>query len=84
MLQPSEDGSTAKVVVVYDTAKRRYFLPRGRKDIGETLEQAGFREGYEARTTMVAMTQVTDDRLGERIQAPTITFVPPSQATSHP
>jgi hypothetical protein len=47
MLQPSEDQSYAKVVVVYDTDRQRWFLPRGRKDVGETLEQAAFREGYE-------------------------------------
>lgn len=47
MLQPSEDQSYAKVVVVYDTNDQRWFLPRGRKDVGETLEQAAFREGYE-------------------------------------
>jgi NUDIX domain len=41
--------STDKVVVVRDEATGRWFLPRGRKDIGETLEQAAFREGYEVR-----------------------------------
>jgi 8-oxo-dGTP pyrophosphatase MutT (NUDIX family) len=40
-------GSTGKVVVVRDQAVGRWFLPRGRKDVGETLEQAAFREGYE-------------------------------------
>ncbi|KIM33100.1 hypothetical protein M408DRAFT_56833, partial [Serendipita vermifera MAFF 305830] len=39
--------STKKVVVVRDTDTGRWFLPRGRKDVGETLEQAAFREGYE-------------------------------------
>jgi hypothetical protein len=41
--------STGKVVVVRDEATGRWFLPRGRKDVGETLEQAAFREGYEVR-----------------------------------
>lgn len=45
MIQPS----TKNVVVVHDTRTNRWFLPRGRKDVGETLEQAGFREGYEVR-----------------------------------
>lgn len=43
MIQPS----TKKVVLVYDSGTKRWFLPRGRKDVGETLEQAAFREGYE-------------------------------------
>ncbi|KAG8753135.1 hypothetical protein FRC14_006383 [Serendipita sp. 396] len=43
MIQPS----SGNVVVVYDTKRRTWFLPRGRKDVGETLEQAAFREGYE-------------------------------------
>jgi 8-oxo-dGTP pyrophosphatase MutT (NUDIX family) len=43
MLQPS----TGKVVIVQDTASKEWLLPRGRKDVGETLEQAAFREGYE-------------------------------------
>ena len=73
MLQPSEDQSYAKVVVVYDTNSQRWFLPRGRKDVGETLEQAAFREGYEVgRLTSLRME--TDIVLGKRFQASAIAF----------
>ena len=39
--------STDKIVVVYDHRYDNWFLPRGRKDIGESLEAAALREGYE-------------------------------------
>jgi len=39
--------NTHKVVVLFDTQKRRWFFPRGRKDIGESLEEAALREAYE-------------------------------------
>ncbi|KAI0297855.1 hypothetical protein B0F90DRAFT_1608898, partial [Multifurca ochricompacta] len=39
--------SSGKVVVVNDTARNSWFLPRGRKDIGESLEQCALREAYE-------------------------------------
>ncbi|KAG6915239.1 hypothetical protein DXG01_012571 [Tephrocybe rancida] len=42
IIQPA----THKIVLVYDTHKE-WFLPRGRKDIGETLEAAALREAYE-------------------------------------
>jgi len=41
IIQPS----TSKLVLVEN--KGRWFLPKGRKDKGETLEQAALREGYE-------------------------------------
>lgn len=43
ILQPG----TGKVVVVQDTATDSWFLPKGRKDIGESIEQAALREAYE-------------------------------------
>ena len=43
ILQPS----TMKVVVVYDGRTKSWFLPKGRKDVGESLEQAALREAYE-------------------------------------
>jgi 8-oxo-dGTP pyrophosphatase MutT (NUDIX family) len=43
IIQPS----SGKVVLVNDTERRSWFLPRGRKDIGETLEQCALREAYE-------------------------------------
>ncbi|GBE86932.1 hypothetical protein SCP_1001760 [Sparassis crispa] len=43
ILQPSTD----KVVLVYETERKYWFLPKGRKDIGESLEQAALREAYE-------------------------------------
>ena len=39
--------NTHKIVVVYETRKRYWFFPRGRKDIGESLEQTALREAYE-------------------------------------
>ncbi|KAG6855974.1 hypothetical protein H0H87_008872 [Tephrocybe sp. NHM501043] len=43
VLQPS----THKVLLVYDTKDKHWFLPRGRKDVGETIEEAAVREAYE-------------------------------------
>ncbi|KAG7440727.1 uncharacterized protein BT62DRAFT_569285 [Guyanagaster necrorhizus] len=43
ILQPSSN----RVVVVYDSRTKEYFLPRGRKDLGESLEQTALREAYE-------------------------------------
>lgn len=39
--------NTHKVVLVYERAKNYHFLPKGRKDVGESLEQAALREAYE-------------------------------------
>ena len=38
---------THKIVVVYDSHRKRWFFPRGRKDVGESVEQAALREAYE-------------------------------------
>ena len=38
---------TEKIVVIYDTQTKTWFLPKGRKDIGESLEQTALREAYE-------------------------------------
>ena len=38
---------TEKIVVVYDTKRKVWFLPKGRKDVGESLEQTALREAYE-------------------------------------
>ena len=38
--------STGKVVVV-ENGEGRWFLPKGRKDEGESLEKTALREGYE-------------------------------------
>jgi len=43
ILQPSTD----RVVVVHDSVDGHWFLPRGRKDIGESLEKTALREAYE-------------------------------------
>ncbi|EAU87791.2 hypothetical protein CC1G_09410 [Coprinopsis cinerea okayama7 len=39
--------NTHKIVVVYEKEKKYCFFPRGRKDVGESLEQAALREAYE-------------------------------------
>jgi 8-oxo-dGTP pyrophosphatase MutT (NUDIX family) len=36
-----------KVLLLYDTERKYWFLPKGRKDVGESLEQAALREAYE-------------------------------------
>lgn len=43
IIQPS----SGKIVVVNDTNTKSWFLPRGRKDVGESLEQCALREAYE-------------------------------------
>jgi 8-oxo-dGTP pyrophosphatase MutT (NUDIX family) len=43
IIQPS----TGKMVIVHEAKKKYCFLPRGRKDIGETLQEAVLREAYE-------------------------------------
>ena len=52
IIQPS----SGKVVLVNDTAHGTWFLPRGRKDIGETLEQCALREAYEEVRFLVIVT----------------------------
>lgn len=39
--------NTHLVVVVYDTQRKDWFFPQGRKNIGEALEQTALREAYE-------------------------------------
>ncbi|EDR14516.1 uncharacterized protein LACBIDRAFT_169027, partial [Laccaria bicolor S238N-H82] len=39
--------NTHKIVVVYDSRHKKWFFPRGRKDVGESVEQAALREAYE-------------------------------------
>jgi hypothetical protein len=39
--------NTHNIVVVYDSHYKRWFFPRGRKDVGESVEQAALREAYE-------------------------------------
>lgn len=43
IIQPSTD----KFVLVYDSIDGHWFLPRGRKDLGESLEKTALREAYE-------------------------------------
>lgn len=43
IIQPS----SGRVVLLYETAAKYWFLPKGRKDVGESLEQAALREAYE-------------------------------------
>ncbi|KIM81965.1 hypothetical protein PILCRDRAFT_820843 [Piloderma croceum F 1598] len=38
---------TEKIVVIHDTKSNIWFLPKGRKDVGESLEQTALREAYE-------------------------------------
>ena len=44
--------NTHKIVVIYETRKKYWFFPRGRKDIGESLEQTALREAYEEVCTV--------------------------------
>jgi 8-oxo-dGTP pyrophosphatase MutT (NUDIX family) len=43
ILQPA----TARVVIVHETRAKYWFLPKGRKDVGESLQEAALREAYE-------------------------------------
>jgi 8-oxo-dGTP pyrophosphatase MutT (NUDIX family) len=43
ILQPA----TGRIVVVHETARGYWFLPKGRKDVGESLADAAVREAYE-------------------------------------
>jgi len=43
IIQPS----TQKIVLVHDGFSQSWFLPKGRKDVGETLEEAALREAHE-------------------------------------
>jgi NUDIX domain len=43
IIQPSTD----KFVIVHDSIDGQWFLPRGRKDLGESLEKTALREAYE-------------------------------------
>jgi 8-oxo-dGTP pyrophosphatase MutT (NUDIX family) len=52
IIQPS----SGKVVLVNDTELGTWFLPRGRKDVGETLEQCALREAYEEVRFLVIVT----------------------------
>lgn len=38
---------TEKIVMIKDTKLKIWFLPKGRKDVGESLEQTALREAYE-------------------------------------
>ncbi|EJD43363.1 hypothetical protein AURDEDRAFT_32946, partial [Auricularia subglabra TFB-10046 SS5] len=43
ILQPS----TSRIVLIWDHEEKYWMLPRGRKDLGESLQEAALREGYE-------------------------------------
>ncbi|PCH43129.1 hypothetical protein WOLCODRAFT_121534, partial [Wolfiporia cocos MD-104 SS10] len=43
IIQPS----SGKVLLCCKSKRRRWFLPTGRKDVGESIEQAALREVYE-------------------------------------
>jgi 8-oxo-dGTP pyrophosphatase MutT (NUDIX family) len=43
IIQPS----MSKILVIHDERRKYWFLPKGRKDIGESIEQAALREAYE-------------------------------------
>jgi 8-oxo-dGTP pyrophosphatase MutT (NUDIX family) len=43
IIQPS----SRRIVVVHEEKREFWFLPKGRKDIGESLEEAALREAYE-------------------------------------
>jgi len=43
IIQPESE----KIVMIYDTKCKTWFLPKGRKDVGESLEQTALREAYE-------------------------------------
>lgn len=52
-----------KVAVVYDTNAKNWFLPKGRKDVGESLEDAALREAYEEVGNMSLISNSTREDL---------------------
>lgn len=78
---------TEKIVLVSDKREildhkgklvewERFFLPKGRKDVGESIEQAALREGYEEVCFVYKHTIVrANKRITERIQM----YIPPTQ-----
>nr|GAT49661.1 predicted protein [Mycena chlorophos] len=45
---------TQRVVVCYESQEKKWFLPKGRKDVGESLADAALREAYEESGYRVA------------------------------
>jgi len=73
ILQPS----TGRVVLVsignQEGKDGRWFLPRGRKDVGESLEETALREGYEVRSRSLPVSQKVNlevpNMVGERLSS---------------
>jgi len=49
--------NTHKILVIHESRKQYWFFPRGRKDIGESLEQTALRETYEEVCVMTFFTR---------------------------
>jgi 8-oxo-dGTP pyrophosphatase MutT (NUDIX family) len=72
---------TSKIVVVHDEVRDRWFLPKGRKDVGESLEQAALREAYEeVRGTVFAFTRYHYHFLNEALLDSQVTKSPSSRS----
>ncbi|KAF8644022.1 hypothetical protein AX16_008738 [Volvariella volvacea WC 439] len=67
--------ATHRVVVIHDSRTNTWFLPKGRKDVGESLEQAALREAYEESGYRVEFFP---------LNAPTHAPIPPDQRTAGP
>jgi hypothetical protein len=86
ILQPA----TGRVVLVttgdHKAKGGRWFLPRGRKDIGESLEETALREGHEVCSPCPPMSQkensVVAIMVGERVSStvPAYSSISPSAA----
>jgi len=57
ILQPSTGRVVLLTIGDQEAKGGRWFLPRGRKDIGESLEATALREGYEVRTNSFPIPQ---------------------------
>ena len=51
VLQPA----TGKVMLLYAPRGKYWFFPKGRKDVGETLERTALREAYEEVRVSLAL-----------------------------
>lgn len=75
--------STNKIVVVHESSKGYWFFPRGRKDLGESLEAAALREAYEevsVSLTLAVLRKVQVITLPEWLSCRTHASLQPKQS----
>jgi len=60
ILQPSTGRVVLLSISDQEAKDGRWFLPRGRKDIGESLDETALREGYEVRSSSLLVSQMAN------------------------